>query len=82
MDKGGGDQVAHGAAQDRIVFLTADAMAARAKAIIMAPPPHSPNAVIMDAAQRALRYVDMANRLRMENNVGSDMADPIKPGPA
>ena len=68
MDKWGGNQVAHSAAQDQIVFLTADEMTARAKAIIMAPPPHSPNAVIVDAAQRALRYVDMANRLRIEND--------------
>ncbi len=67
MNKRGGDQLTDGAAHDRIVFLTADEMAARAKAIIMAPPPNSPDAVIVNAAYRALRYVDMANRLRMVN---------------
>lgn len=69
MDKRGDDRSAHRAAHDRIVFLTADEMAARAKAIIMAPPPNSPDAVIADAAYRALRYVDMANRIRMASRL-------------
>ena len=64
MSKRNSNRSARDAVQDRIIFLTVNEMSARAKAIMMAPPVDAPDAVIADAAHRALRYVEMASRLR------------------